>query len=221
MSVAFNPHATRDYLVKHIVIGLLFCLSAVHCIAGQTPASAVVEFTEGKTAKFSSKGHVKSKGAVFTMQYPQSWSAQEGERPNIVQKFVSESGRGLEMALIITKTIPPDVPLTKESIKDTLSQGSLKNLVPEGSAFIRAVTTKIEGESAGLLEYSSRQQRVGVEIATRVLALIFFQGRTMVQVQFQVGGLSSNATEVSKRAALFRPLFQLMMNSIVFEDKWK
>src|SRR5262245_49354173 len=122
-------------MMKQFILAFLSCLLAVQYIFAQTPSSAVVEFTQGKTAKFSTKGHPKSKGAVFTIKYPQSWSAEEGERPNIVQKFASESGKGFEMALIVTSAIPPNIPLTKASIKDILSQESLKKELPEGATF--------------------------------------------------------------------------------------
>lgn len=188
----------------------------------QTPLSSpAAEFIDGGVTKFSTKGHSKSKGAFFSIKYPQSWSAKEGERPNIVQKFVSESGKGLEMVMILTKSFPANIPVSKADIEDLLSQDGLKEWVPRGATLIRTKSTKIEGEPAGIVEYSQLAERAGIEFFTQAFTLVFVQGRTIVGVQMQIGGLSANAAEVAKRADAFRILFHLMMNSIVFEDKWK
>lgn len=199
-------------------------MAAVLCFGGVANAqsmSPVAEFANGSVIKFSTRGHVKAKGAVFSMKVPKSWAALEGERPNIVQKFVSESGKGLEMALIVTKSIPSNVPFSKEDIRDFLSADGQQEMLPEGASFITAKSTLMEAEPAGVMEYTMQAKRADYDLYIHVLALTFFQGRTMVQLQFQVGGLPTERANIERRFAIFRPLFQQMMNSIVFDDKWK
>lgn len=58
-----------------------------------------------QTAQPSVQEVMQAKGVNFTISYPNSWRAAEGERPNILQKFVSEGGHGLEM-MILTKDLP-------------------------------------------------------------------------------------------------------------------
>jgi hypothetical protein len=187
----------------------------------QAAQSPVAEFANGSVVRFSTRGHVKSKGAVFSMKVPKSWASLEGERPNIVQKFVSENGKGLEMAMIATKSIPSDVPFSKQDIRDILSADGQREMLPDGATFIAARSSLIEAEPAGVMEYTMRMQRADYDIHMHVLSLTFFQDRTMVQVQFQIGGLPEQRATVERKFVAFRPLFQLMMNSIVFDDKWK
>ena len=189
-------------------------------IYSQNPISdAAREMLDGKVTKFATKGHPKSKGAVFTIKIPASWIAKEGERPNILQKFESKNDNLLAMVMIITKSVPDDEPLTAADINETFSPSSLKELLPEDAKFISAQSTKIEGVPAGLIEYSARAERAGQSFESQTLTLYFFQGRTMVGVQFMLGGQKRSEVLRSQFIA-YRPLFNMIMNSIVFDDMW-
>lgn len=182
-------------------------------------SDAVKEMLDGKVTKFATKGHSKSKGAVFTIKIPASWVAKEGERPNILQKFESKNDNLLAMVMIITKSVPDDEPLTAADINETFSPSSLKELLPEDAKFISAQSTKIEGVPAGLIEYSARAERAGQSFESQTLTLYFFQGRTLVGVQFMLGGQKGGEVLRSQFIA-YRPLFTMIMNSIVFDDMW-
>ncbi len=184
-------------------------------------SSPSAEFLDGQVIPYSTKGHAKSKGAAFTIKYPRSWTAKEGERPNIVQKFISKSGKGLEIVMIITKPIASKRPLSRSEVEELLSPETLKESIPSAATVHRAKSTQIEGEPAGLIEYAEFAERAGVKFYTQSQCLYFIQGKTLIAVQFQVGGLASYLEEIRERANAFRPLFQLMMNSIVFHEKWK
>lgn len=203
------------------ILGLLMlaCVTPVAVIA-QSPAT---EFIDGKIWKFSTRGHPKAKGAGFTLKLPNSWAAKEGARRDVVQRFVSESGRGSESIVISTTALRSagrlDDADLKAVVSSVLSAEEMKDLVPENGTFIRATPTKIGHVPAGLLEYSLRQAGGGVEIDLHAFALTFFQRQTMVQIQCQVVGPSSKASEMPTRVAAFRPLFELVMNSVEFEEK--
>lgn len=203
--------------MKNLLIPLIVYTLSCTVVAAQSPAT---EFLDRKVSTFSTKGHPKAKGVVLTIKYPRSWEAQEGERPNVVQKFVSESGKGLETIMIIAKTLPSEIDSDSE-LKDLLSEHYLKDSLPENATFIRASSTKIENEPAAIMEYSMRGKRAEIEITLHVISLTFFQGRTMVVVQCGVSEPSSKESELPTRLDTFRPLFQLVMNSIILDDKWK
>lgn len=206
--------------MKRSLLIIFWVLLFLNQAYSQNPISdAAKEMLDGKATKFATKGHPKSKDSAFTIKLPSSWVAKEGERPNIVQKFVSENGTGNAMAIITTSTIPPEESLTEASINEALSSDSLKEMVPEGARFINAQTTKIENEPAGILEYSARMERVGQTLETQTLTLFFFQGRTMVGLQFWLGG-QVDSKELRRQFTAYRPLFNMIMNSIVFDDKW-
>lgn len=186
------------------------------------PSEPAREFLDGNRITFSTKGHPKAKGVNFTIAYPNSWAAAAGERPNIVQKFVSEGGRGLEMVMIVTKdlALPPGTVLTNSDLKEIFAPSELRGMLPDGAVLVDARSTEIEGMPAGILEYTIRADRAGMDLRVHAWILNFLLGRTLVQIQCQVGGPGGGERDVSRRMSTFKPLFILMANSIVFPDKW-
>lgn len=183
-------------------------------------ASPVQEFLAAKN-KYSTVGHKKANGLVITLDYPKTWITKEGERPNIVQKFISPSG--MEFVSITIKPIPlPTGTLISESeLLEFFTPTAMKDILPKGATFISANPTKIEGLPAGILEYSIQEERAGKMVYIRCTNYIFVYETTMVQLQCSVGALSTQSASIPQRTAEFMPLFSLMANSIVLENKWK
>lgn len=91
-------------LIRSLIsFALLLCTVLVALADATTVTRAYID---GQHITFNTEGHPKAKGVNLTLAYPKSWRADEGLRPNIVQKFVSEGGRGLEIMMIITKELP-------------------------------------------------------------------------------------------------------------------
>ena len=147
-------------------------------------AAPIQEFVQGQTATFSSAKHPKSKGVFLTISYPVSWSAEEGDRPNVLQKFVSEGGRGLEMAMIITKSLPfpPGFSPSDTDLAEALSPAELRSTAPREAVIIDARPTRIEGLPAGILEYVIVMDRVGTSIRIHAWTLHFIYGTTLRNV---------------------------------------
>ena len=208
---------------KILTLILLIALLPVNGAFAVTPAAK--EFISGNRTKFSTAGHPKSKGINMALSYPNSWLAQEGERPNIVQKFFSEGGRGLEGALIMNKKLelPPGTVMSENDLKDFFTPAEMKTMVPPGAKFIQAKPTAIEGIPAGILEFSMRQERAGLTIDMQFITYSFIYGTTMVQLQCMVStGIAGTPPAVlARKMADFKPIFFLMANSIVLQDKWK
>jgi hypothetical protein len=205
------------------ILAIAFSIIFLHCSTAIAETSIIKDFTTEKQKKFSTAGHPKSKGLNMTISYPKSWKALEGERPHIVQKFVSEGGSGLELALIITKQLPlpPGTVISENELKEFFSPTELRGMLPSGATFIGARPTQIEGLPAGILEYSMRQERAGKTIDGRTIAYMFISGTNLVQIQCMVfTGQLSTSTALARRMAEFNQLFFLMANSIVLQDKY-
>ncbi|MBN8716752.1 MAG: hypothetical protein J0H95_07225 [Xanthomonadales bacterium] len=167
---------------------------------------------------FKTDGHGKSNGINLTIKYPSDWTRKEGERPHIVQKFLSPDHQAYVMVVIQDLGIPAGTPITQEELEATLDPSQLKDMVPSGMQFIGAQKTKIETLPAGILEYQTTQQRAGLSIDQQVWALIFIYKTSMVQIQCGVGGQSGiNTTELMGR---YKPLCIQIANTIVLPDKW-
>lgn len=209
--------------MKKILTQILFLTLLPLAVAfAVTPTSK--EFALESLKKFSTAGHHKSKGINMVLSYPSSWSAEEGERPNIVQRFFSEGGRGLEGAFIVTKKLelPLGTVLSENDLTEFFTAVEMKTMLPPGAKFIHAKATKIEGLPAGILEYSLSQERAGFTFESQFISYTFIYGVTMVQLGFMVSaGQNTSPVVLARRMDEFKPLFFLMANSIVLQDKWK
>jgi len=172
------------------------------------------KFIDGYRNTYSTNGHSKSKGLNINISYPKSWLSKEGERPNIVQKFISSGGTGRENALIITRALPNQAGTTipKQEINDILNISEIKNMLPAGSTYIAANKTKIAGLPAVAVEYSIRYARAGKEVYLQNISYIFIYKTILVQLQCWVS--STKPTDLAQRMAEFKPLFLLMAKSI-------
>ncbi len=97
----------------------------------------------------------------------------------------------------------------------------MRDSLPEGAVFIAAKPTKIEGLPAGILEYSWRQERLGITVDSQFISYSFIYGTTMVQLVCAIGAESTTPAALARHMQELKPLFFLMANSIVLQDKWK
>lgn len=188
--------------------------------AAADPDSAFQEFLAGHRTTFSSEGHPKAKGANFTIAYPSSWWAAESERPNTLHTFLDQSEGSSAGFVIVTAALPvPDgASISNDELRDVFSPLALQGMLPSNAAFVHAEPTSIEGEPAGILEYTMAFHDAGRLL--RVWSICFLTNGTLVQVQFCVDGPAGSETELAGQMATHKPLFRLIANSIVLPEKW-
>ncbi len=207
------------HYLTHSLVAAFMLLAYIRCAA--QPLTALSDMNSDNTSKYSCIGHSKSKGAAFTMKYPRSWEVREGEHPNVVNRILFTHDYDHITVVIITRVIPAKHVLTREEIERHLSPDRMKASLPDDAQYHGAEKTKIEGEPAGIVEYSILTERAGNKVSSHVFALWFFQGNTMIQIQFSVATTMPYAAMLEHRAVAWQPAFRKMMNSIIFPDKWK
>lgn len=168
---------------------------------------------------YRTDGHSKSNGINLTIKYPSGWSAQEGARPHVVQKFVSPDGKTYAMILIQDLGLPAGTPISQEELEQFFTPPELKGMVPDGMQFINAQKTAMEGLPAGILEYKATMQRAGISVDQQVWSLNFIYDKSFIQLQFTVGGVSGSIDTAAQMQAQ-KPLFLQMANTVVLPDKW-
>ncbi len=200
---------------------LLFMLVGVlPCIAQLNPAT---EFTSGGKSRFSTKGNPKAKGLTVSLEHPKSWRAMDGDRPNIVQKFVSDSGRGLEFATISVRALPSGVTPTKDDLDGAFSAEGLKDMVPAGARIIETKRTKIDNQPAGYCVYVLADERANLKMILRVQTYVVYYRGYMIFFAFSVGDSDrkDSGQKLEARSRQFAPLYHLMANSIIIHDQYK
>jgi len=181
------------------------------------------EFTLGYNRIFRTKNHPKAKDVDFQIRYPISWRPEEGERPNIIQTFTSENGRGLEMFLLMVKDIPLplDYTLTEQDLDDFFVESELKKMVPEGAKYVSARTIVLDNHKGAMIIYDHIGQRLDIAITSRTLHFITILGGKMIFIQCYVSALPGEESELQERFNRFEPLFKMIANTFIIQEQYK
>ena len=181
------------------------------------------ELTLGYNRIFRTKNHPKAKDVDFQICYPISWRPEEGERLNIIQRFTSENGRGLEgfNLMVMDIPIPLDYTLTEQDIDDFFVESELKGIVPEGGKFISAKPIVLDKHKGAMIIYDYTGQRVDITITTRNLWFITIYDRKMIQIFCSVSALPGEESELKERFNRFEPLFKMIANTFIVQEQYK
>jgi len=175
------------------------------------------EFTFGYNRVFRTKNHPKAKNVDFQIRYPISWRPEEGERPNIIQKFRSENGRGLENFILMVKDLPisPDYTITEQDISEA------KEMVPEGGKLIYAKPIVLDRHKGAMIVFDYVVQQLDIVITMRQLMFITIYGGKMIWINCVVSALPGEEGELQERFNLFEPLFKMIANSFIIQEQYK
>ncbi len=183
------------------------------------------EFSRRFKTRYDCDGSGKSKGVRFGIHYPMSWKSLDGSRPNIVQKFISENGRGLETVMVQVKPLPADVMSELKSetqLADFFAPSNMKDMIPDGAKFIKSDKIKLDGVQGATLESSMEEQRLTETVKIRTITYFLIFQDNLVSVICQAGASGSLAdAELEARFQKFLPLFKMMANSFSLNNQWE
>ncbi|VTV17492.1 hypothetical protein WDL1P1_00428 (plasmid) [Variovorax sp. WDL1] len=188
-------------------------------LAAQYEETPAREFVNGFRQSYSATGHPKAKGLRLDMQMPKSWKGEEGYRPNIVRKWTSANGTGMETILLLVKTIGGER-VTKADVAESLRNGEVKAMIPEGGTFIAAKAVTVEGQPAFVVEYDSAQDRAGIDLAMRAEMYGIFYGDYFISLQCMAGATKGDARKAASGYTGVKPLCQQVANSIVLPSRY-
>jgi len=173
---------------------------------------------------YSTENHPKANGLKITMKYPSDWEAEEGDRPHIVQKFISPSR--LSIFMIYVREIPGYVAKAYELIDEndfdeTFDFDVAKEFIPKNAKLIDKRVTKIEGLLTFIVEYSSYSERAEFEIYTQNILYLMIYKKNAISFQALVADAKGYENRAKNRMRNTRLTFQKMVNSVVIHNKWE
>lgn len=182
------------------------------------------EFSGGYVVRFQTDGNGKSKGTRLGISVPKSWQSKEGNRPNIVQEFLSENGRGNVSVVLLVKSFPPALAkqLTSEqSTLEFLSQSSMTNSIPTSGRLVGYTLQKLDGLHAAVMEFVVTEQRLDSRYRMHAISYTLVCGENMVTITMSTFGLASESeAETARRFQKFRPLFRAIANSFSYNNQY-
>ncbi|MCG2587780.1 DUF4339 domain-containing protein [Rhodohalobacter sulfatireducens] len=179
-------------------------------------------FSDEFTQEYRSNNSPKAKGVDLAIEYPTNWEAEEGRRPNIVQKFTSKNGDGLVTVNILIKDLPEEIAaelseddiyfLNDDDIWAETFNGTTR--IDKGNAIL-AKQPSIWGEFAGTTK------QVGVELDVHGLAFMMIKDKKMIQLLFMASPTNDNSkVEVKSLFNHYAPVFHMMLISLDFYDRY-
>lgn len=180
------------------------------------------ELIFGFATIFKTKGHVKSKNTDWQIKVPKSWKAEEGDRPNIIQKFTSDYGSGNKSIMLIVKEmpLPKGYKITKKELIELYTEKEIKGMVPEGGKFISFTKMTFDNNIGAMLEFEQIVDRLDFNIKMRAVLFMFVKGDKWYLLQCNVGSEKVNS-DLSLEMKKYIPLFKLVANTIVVNDQYK
>ncbi len=177
------------------------------------------EFTDGFRQRYRTDGSGKSQGLRFHLQLPRSWQVKEGERPHVVQKWISEGGTGLANIMLLVQDTGGETP-NRAEVDQFVRSGEIRTIVPDGGTYIDGGAFSMEKSAGYWLEMATPGERVGEKMYLQgYMYLLFFQGKA-ISLQCVTGGADNEKTKVSNSSAKLKPLCQQVMNSVVLDQAY-
>jgi hypothetical protein len=178
----------------------------------------LLEYSNGYTRVFQSAKHPKSKGVDMQIKAPLSWMQKEGDRPNVVQKYVSDFGDGFENIVLTVKEYNEN--LSQVDFNNLYSKEGAKLLIPKDAEYITSKRTKIDQVDAIMIIFNNKTESIGMKMNSRVMFFVLIYEKRLITLTCLVGSLGSEI-ELQKRFDQIAPLFTSVARSIVFNDQYK
>ena len=184
-----------------------------------TASPNVRAFIDGQQKKYKTIDNPKANGLNLIIAYPEDWMPKEGNGPHIVQKFVSENGRGTENVSILIKDTQLDPPTIAE-MEEAFNPSNLKHFAPENAKIIKMESSKVEGLPCGIIEYTVEGERLSFKETFHCLTVVFAYKSQIVSICFTVFNTPTSEKSLDEHFETFRPLFLAMAITISLPDKW-
>jgi len=180
------------------------------------------EIASGFVQVFRTKGHAKAKETDWQIKIPLSWSAEEAERPNIIQKFISESGDGRYQIMLDVKKaeLLAGKKLTRAEELAMFSEHNCRSSIPDGGTFISYNKMTFDRIAGASMVFDQVAERLDTRVKVRTVQFIFvLDGMVYMLHCFLMG--ESASSDLTKEWSKVRPLFLQVAHSIVVFDQYK
>jgi hypothetical protein len=182
-----------------------------------------LEYMQGFTQTYQTKGHPKAMGINFQIQYPKSWEAKEADRPNTIQMITSENGRGFNYIALMVRDIalPKGYKMTQAEIKEIFAPKSLQTTIPKGGTFISAKSVVLDGRQGGMIIFDQDVQRLDVTVKFRNIQFVTFYNNKLIMIHCASGTSDNTTSSLEAKFKKVESLFKLVGNSFVLQNQYQ
>lgn len=181
----------------------------------------IIEMSKGFIKKYRTENHPKAKGIDFQIKYPMSWQSEEGERPNIIQKFISK--RDGTIIMLLVKDIPTfNGRKINAKEKDLVfTEAYIKEFVPNGAIFVDFKPITLDSQKGAMLIYDQIAERLDLKLKTRSVNFITIYNNKMIFITGFLAIPNDSKDQLNQKYKKLEPLFKLIANSFVLQNQYK
>ncbi|WP_439328247.1 hypothetical protein [Lonepinella sp. BR2357] len=168
----------------------------------------------------------KSKGLTLSLRLPNSWIGQEARRSNIVQKFQSKYGKEAQVMLMV-KDLPEEIRgVSKAEWREYLSDANERRDFAEAmledynGVYLGSGVITLEGFPGFWLRNQVNAERLDNNFGMENITYFIFTQDKMVAIQGMVM-TSFNGTSTGASFETYRPLFNVIADSLMIENLYK
>lgn len=176
-----------------------------------------LEYLDGYTKVFNTKGHPNAKSSDWTIKVPKSWKATEARNANVIQRFQNDFGLGEAMMLLTVEDIPNE--FTKGVDLENEFKSNAIGFIKKGLGASKVTIVSFKKMNIAFLKgflavLDVETENLGVKMKFRQYCYQFFDDNYMYSFQ---GVL--DITQSSKKIEDFDNLFFMCANSIMINQK--
>jgi len=200
-------------------------------------ADPVLEFRLNYKNRFETDNHPKSKGLNLSLEYPKSWSSQEGKRPNIItmlrsfdgacgitilvkdiiQEIVKDKNKLSKSDLDNIKTNEFSNEIAKEMMTEKYARQYVSELGLENISDFSFKKTKLEGQPTMIVRISGDINRALVNSRMHLIHYIVIYQNYIIIIGSSISDDVNGLTHAIEKYGL---LSEMIMNSLIIKNKW-
>ena len=156
------------------------------------------EMRDAWTTRFSTAGHAKPLGLDVSLDVPLPWGADEGDRPHIVQKWISQGGTGLD-TIILHMDEAPVPPVSMEEVRLAADIGQIAGMVPDGFRFLGGSATAVDGLPTIQYDFVGERANPIGDVVMASRSFVIFSPSATIMLTCQVGRNPAQESEALER----------------------
>jgi hypothetical protein len=191
-----------------------------YLLAVQYQNNPAREFADGFRQRYQTDGSGKSQGIKVNLQLPKSWLAKDGERPHIVQKWISLNSATFEMIQLIIQDGEGYNP-TAQEMQQFVASGEVRSAVPDGATYVSSGNFSLEKQTGYWVVMTMPVERAGFTIYQESLMYqMYFHGKAIGILCSTGGPIGEPRQKISDAFKQMKPLCQQVLNSLVLPQAY-
>lgn len=183
----------------------------------------ILEFLNGYTKTYTTKGHPKANNSDWSIQIPKSWKASEGKDEHIIQRFQNDFALGEAMVLLIVQDFPENFKksenLQKLYLDENFEQYLKKELMVENAKVLTYKPMNIASCPGIFVIYDIVAERLGYNIKMRTYNFQFWDRSYLYTLQCTISIIDEATKDFTEAEEKFSTLFQFLGNSLKINKK--